>query len=360
MTPDDLFADFLVAFRARAYTSGLLIALIDMLTALGVPGSGISSFDNLLERFPRRMTTRSGGPANTLTLEIADGQTVKLRSFYDAVERYFHQEEKRFRYPSMAPHATQAWPDYRHWLDSLVTYNAAELAHLRQRVVDLVLDTYESQAFDPSTVIVEPPLFRIILEEFETNAKRGEPTGASFQGIVFGFLRADNPHLQIEIDKVRTGSKRLQRVGDVDAWEGGRLAITTEVKQFEIDLDTLADLAGFANEAGRRGALGIIAGLSFQSGAREAAREAGLIPIDRGDMLRIVELWDPVKQRVAVASFVYYATHVEKNEVLSKRLNAFLSEASTSWSEQRATLAEDASAQEAASVAQNADAGLKP
>jgi len=46
--------------------------------------------------------------------------------------------------------------------------------------------------------------------------------------MVFGFLRADNPHLQIEIDKVRTGSKRLQRVGDIDGWEGARLAISAE------------------------------------------------------------------------------------------------------------------------------------
>jgi hypothetical protein len=65
-------------------------------------------------------------------------------------------------------------------------------------------------------------------------AHKGELTGTSLQGIAFGFLRADNPHLQIEIDKVRTGSKRLQRIGDVDGWEGARLAISAEAKQFEI------------------------------------------------------------------------------------------------------------------------------
>lgn len=184
---------------------------------------------------------------------------------------------------------------------------------------------------------VEPPLFRLLLEGFDMPARKGEPTGASFQGITFGFLRADNPHLQIEIEKVRTGSKRLQRIGDVDGWEGSRLAISAEVKQFELGPDTLPDLANFANETGRRGALGVIAALAFQDGVRGELEGLGLQPLDLNDMLRIVSLWDPIKQRTAVASFVYYATHIEKNSSLSGRLNAYLETAAAEWHTNRAT-----------------------
>jgi hypothetical protein len=46
------------------------------------------------------------------------------------------------------------------------------------------------------------------------------------------------------------------------------------------------------------------------------------------DLVRIVDLWDPLKQRTAVASFVYYARHIEKNSSLSERLAEFLSTAS--------------------------------
>src|SRR5690606_7197609 len=130
-------------------------------------------------------------------------------------------------------------------------------------VADFVLAALKNQAFDPSSVKVDPPLFQMLLDDFELTAQPGEPTGAAFQGMVFGFLRADNPHLQIEIDKVRTGSKRLQRVGDIDAWEGSRLAISAEVKQFELKSDDVPDLEAFAHAAAQRGAIGIIAALGF-------------------------------------------------------------------------------------------------
>jgi hypothetical protein len=158
-------------------------------------------------------------------------------------------------------------------------------------------------------------------------SQKGEPSGAVFQGIVFGFLRADNPHLQIEIDKVRTGSKRLQRVGDIDGWEGARLAISAEVKQFEFKASDIPDLEAFAHETGRRGALGLVVALEFKDGARDKLEAMGVKALDADDLLRIVELWDPVKQRTATTSLVYYARHVEKNSSLGDRLDAFLIEA---------------------------------
>jgi hypothetical protein len=44
-------------------------------------------------------------------------------------------------------------------------------------------------------------------------------------------------------------------------------------------------------------------------------------------MVRIVELWDPLKQRTAVTSLVYYVRHVEKSSALAERLTAFLNAA---------------------------------
>jgi hypothetical protein len=246
-------------------------------------------------------------------------------------ERFYRAEKKRFDYPSAAPHATQAWPDYVDWIDALVTMNASQLAQLRERVNQFVLDNLASQEFDPASIDIEPPLFRLVLDGFDMTAGRGEPTGAAFQGIVFGFLRADNPHLQVEIDKVRTGSKRLQRIGDVDGWEGSRLAISAEVKQFELKETDVPDLEAFANATGQRGALGVVAALGFQKGIKEAVEKIGVIPLDVSDMLRIVELWDPLKQRTAVQSFVYYARHVEKNSYLASRIETFLSDATAEW-----------------------------
>ena len=335
MTPDELFNDFEAGFPGRKFSAGLLVAFIDLMTDLEVPGKGLADYNAFIAAFPRKTVTSAGKRANTLIVEKPDGKTISLRGFYNAAERYYRAEQKRFDYPSAAPHATQAWQDYLVWLDALVTFDATQLATLKGRVNQFVLDTLKSQEFDPAAIEIEPPLFKLLLDSFEMTARKGEPTGASFQGLVFGFLRADNPHLQIEIEKVRTGSKRLQRIGDVDGWEGGRLAISAEVKQFTLKPGDVPDLESFANATGRRGALGVIAALGFEPTVREALEAIGLIPLDTDDLLRIVELWDPIKQRTAVSSFVYYAQHVEKNSSLTDRIAAFLTAAAKDWQDAR-------------------------
>lgn len=328
MKVDSLFRDFEKGFPKRKFIAGLLVAFIDLLKNLGVPGQNFKSLDHLLTKYPRQELTAAGHRANTLIVARGDDRgTVSLRPFYNEIERYFRAEMKRFDYPSCAPHATQAWGDYRNWLDTLITFTPNELDQLRAKVIKYVLANLKSQEFDPASVATDPPLFRLILESFSLTAQKGEPTGAAFQAIVFGFVRADNPHLQVEIDKVRTGSKRLQRVGDIDCWEGSRLAISAEVKQFTLKADAVSDLEGFANATGKRGAIGLVIALAFDEGVRPKIEALGLKALERNDLLKIVELWDPLKQRTAVKSLVYCVQHVEKNSSLADRINAFLEKA---------------------------------
>lgn len=324
LTPEALYEELVQQFKRRKFSAGLLVALIDLITELGVPTSDeVSSYEEFLAAFPRKERLRDGRKANTLTLESQDGE-VGLRGLYNEAERYFRAGEKRFDYPTCAPHATQAWPDYIPWLDALCGFTADEVAGLRRRVCSFVLDSLPSHEFDPTTVEVEPPQFSSIIESFDLTCHKREKSGAAYQGLVFGFLRADNPHLQVEIDKVRTGSKRLQRVGDIDAWEGQRLAVSAEVKQFVLSAEKLPDLQGFASEVGRRGAIGIVAALEFAEKVRPSLQEMGLETLDLENMRDIVSLWDPMKQRTAVSSMLYYASHVEKNASLLGRLTSFL------------------------------------
>lgn len=323
MLVDEVFSEFAAGFSKRKFSAGLLIAFIDFYYELGIPELDCNSFDDVLKLFPKQDATSSGARANTLILALPEGGTLSLRPFYNQIERYFRAENSRFDYPSCAPHATQAWIDYIPWLDALSRFSKSEMNELRRLVADYVLRTLQDQSFDPSTVRTEPALFRLLLEGFDLSARKNEPTGAAFQGIVFGFLRADNPHLQIEIDKVRTGSKRLQRVGDIDGWDGAQLAISAEVKQFELKPDDVVDLEAFANATGIRGTLGIVVAKSFKADTRKMVQELGLKALDADDLLRIVELWDPLKQRTAVSSLIYYARHVEKNSSLAARIDEF-------------------------------------
>lgn len=324
MTSDDIYRSAVEGFGNRKFAAGLLVAFIDFLLDLDAPSLGSVGLTGFLDSYPRQELLKNGKRANTLVVARGDGSTVSIRPYYNKVELYFRSEHSRFDYPSCAPHATQAWRDYEEWLDGLCRMSRKELESLRVQVCRFVLDTLPDQSFDPESVKRHPPVFEMLLSGFELTSQGGEPTGAAFQGIVFGFLRADNPHLQVEVDKVRTGSKRLQRVGDIDGWDGARLAVTAEVKQYSLSEGNMEPLRGFFREANHRGAIGIVAALDFDEGARNLILDAGLHPVSQEDMLRIVGLWDPAKQDIAAASFLYYAHHVEKNSGLIKRLGDLL------------------------------------
>jgi hypothetical protein len=64
-------------------------------------------------------------------------------------------------------------------------------------------------------------------------------------------------------------------------------------------------LVALCNAALHRGAIPIVATLGFDAGVKEKVQDLGAHAVDRTDLLRIVKLWDPVKQRVAVSSMSY-------------------------------------------------------
>src|SRR3954469_20475944 len=77
MTPNELFKEFESGFHGQKYTAGLIVAFIDMLTRLGVPGSGVASSEDFLHRFPKQEKTSTGKRANTLIVmqpKVASGQ----------------------------------------------------------------------------------------------------------------------------------------------------------------------------------------------------------------------------------------------------------------------------------------------
>ena len=62
------------------------------------------------------------------------------------------------------------------------------------------------------------------------------------------------------------------------------------MKQYVIPLEDVADLEAFANETGRREALGVVAALGFASGVRERLSSLGVLSLDMDDLLRTVAL----------------------------------------------------------------------
>ncbi|WP_442754045.1 hypothetical protein ACNHKD_13745 [Methylocystis sp. JAN1] len=318
-----LFEELKAEFKRKKFAAGLLVAEVDLMLALDTPSLHASSFDDVLALFPKRDVTASGSTAKTLIVDFEEG-TLSLRKFYNMVEHYFRVENQRYDYPSCPGHATGSWEQYRRWLDALATFDKASLEALRRKVIDFVLAELPSQAFDPESVTRAPPLFQYVLEEFDLTSRRSEPTGAAYQAITFGFIRADNPHLQLETRKVRTGSKRRGGIGDIDGWDGGRLATSAEVKQYQVKEEDVSTFEPFAAEVNRRGAIGLVVSLGFVGQAASKIADLGLHPLDRDGMLGIVKLWDPLKQNVAIASTSYHLERIERNSNLFERFDAFL------------------------------------
>jgi len=142
--------------------------------------------------------------------------------------------------------------------------------------------------------------------------------------MVFGYIRADAPHLQIEARKARAGSARTKGIGDIDAWEGDRLVISAEVKHFVVASNDVSDFTHFSANIVERAALGFVVAEDFQESVREEIEALGLLALSRADVLRIVSLWDPLKQRAAFNAFQWVVVHKEQNSGLMDRVQDFL------------------------------------
>jgi hypothetical protein len=323
LTAAQILAEVIANFDAgqrRRFLPGLLVAFIDFFLDLDTPSLKAKNLKGVFKTYPRQTETAAGQKANTLIVKRR-GKNVSIRTFYNAVERFIRVENKRFDYPSMAPHATQAWADYPKWLDALATFDKATLIKLREDTLAFVLGKLPSHDAGEQEK-AEPLSFLRLMHDFDLSAQKGEPTGAAYQGVVFAYIRADAPHLQVEVDKVRVGAKRVQRVGDIDAWDGRRLIISAEVKHFRVD--DAEGFGPFAAEVKRRGAMGMIVAQSFAKGVPQGLDGLGLRPLDLEDLRRLVSVWDPLKQRIAVNAFVYYVAHREQNSALLARTRAFL------------------------------------
>lgn len=329
MTPDDVLAEMRTEFTRgrgarpipRKYVAGLLISFCEFLTELGVPGAGVTSLEALFTQFPQ--ITQG---VSTLTVRMPDGGQKTIRPAYERAHSFFIYENKRLDYPRSPPYATGKWGDYRAWLDALVTFSVADLARIASETRAFVLAELPEHVFDPASVRTEPPIFRMLLQDFRFDQRAPrETTGAAFQAAVFGFIRADAPHLQVEARKARTGSARLAGIGDIDAWEGDQLVVSSEVKGFIVDEGIVSELDYFASEVRQRGALGMVNALDFRDqAARDAIESLGLVPLSRLDLVRIVSLWDPLKQRAALNAFQWVVIHREQNMPLIQRVAAFL------------------------------------
>lgn len=332
---DTLFAKFVERFKRAKYSAGLLMSFIDILEDAKVPGGRYDTLEELGADYPRKLLDNKGEPLRQLVI-TSGGKEFGIRRAYDKIVHYFVFDQHRVGYPSSAPDATGNWTGSRDWFDALLALSRKERSELRSRVVDHVLATIPEKTIRPEERRTEPALFEETLRSFPLSPPPEAPkerTGAALQGLVFGFLRADNPHLQVRVDRVRAGGERIGKIGDVDGWDGVRLAISAEVKQYRFQGKHVPAVSRFVSAVAERGTVGIIAAIDFDQTAYDDLYASGLIPLSVDEMLKIVKMWDLAKQRIAVAAFSYYLDAVENSAPLYERFRAFIDAVSEDFAE---------------------------
>ena len=159
MTPDEIIDEMkgqLELRRPRTYVGGLLPAFCDFLAEMGTPEQSFADFEDFIGTHPlvtvgtsTLTVERNGDPKDVMT----------IRPAYNRIHNFYLFQEKRIGYPRSEPYATGKWADYRNWLDALVTFSAEQLQEVRQKAVDHMLSVLEKREFDPSKVVIDPPVF---------------------------------------------------------------------------------------------------------------------------------------------------------------------------------------------------------
>ena len=174
-------------------------------------------------------------------------------------------------------------------------------------------------------------LFERLIGEFPRQPLACENAGLIFQAIAYGYFKSDRPHLHVVVDKVRTGSSRQRRFGDLDLYSGLELALSVEVKDLRITKENLNHQLGlFMKKAGSKGLPGLIFVADIDVDAAELLSRDGFHVLAAAELVREVGRWDEVKQDNALNGVLHYLSNVEQNPDAVTRVLRFVEECDSS------------------------------
>lgn len=269
------------------------------------------------------VTNRGETASNTLTL-TCNGKEVGIRKIEERVVGFFHSLN-RTGYPSAYVYNTAQWIKFKDLL--VLCFKLSENGrHLLCR--ELIFYGFEIFPLHEFTGRKEPRvrIFQEILCNYPRQDKQ-ENGGLAFQGIAHGFIAADRPHLSLIVDKVRTGSARQKRFGDIDCYQGLDLELSVEVKDMSINSTNVKrQLGGFINEVRASGVLGIVISLDASLEVITKLREDGIVFLTMQNIIKIVQTWDWPKQDNALQGMLHHIAHIEQNTEATNRLLAFIAQ----------------------------------
>ena len=316
-------------FSGKRYILGLALDFALLAQKLSLTDAEAKGFrpaltvSTLFQRY-ERITEKSGRLANTLTVKYGTASE-GIRRIEEQVVKLFNALG-RSGYPSAYVYNTGQWHKYPELMLSCFQLSEAGRLELCRLLVQHGLDNLaENTFFGRETA--RPRLFLAVITEYDRAARKTENGGLVYQAIAYGFIKADRGHLDLIADKVRTGSSRQRRFGDIDGYYGLDLEASVEVKDIAITGENLnRQFGAFVSQAAGNSINGIAFAASFTEDTREELENTGITPLSQSDLEWIVRGWDWQKQDRAVQGILHYLAHIEQNPEATTRLLLFIKE----------------------------------
>jgi len=208
-------------------------------------------------------------------------------------------------------------------LESAFRISRAGRYEAAQRLFNLGLERLDSKDYQRR----EPPFprpFLKVLREYERSAPN-EQGGSAYQALCYGYVKATWPHLSLRASKVRTGSSRQHRYGDIDGYYGPDLMVSVEVKDRIIDSTNVdSELGTMMQVAENTTAVPIAICWDVSNDARNTLEDAGVRVLDDSDLEERLSTWDYHKENRAIQGMIHFFSNIEENPDGVQRLLRFV------------------------------------
>lgn len=261
---------------------------------------------------------------NTLTI-LYDGEQYGIRSVQNRVRDLFIYDLRRTNFPSSPGHHTGNWPDYSDLLDGAFRLSRSGRFEACVRLFELGTTELEEKRFETREPAFGDPFLEIV-REYE-RSHPDENGGLAYQAITYGYVKAEWSHLSLRASKVRTGSSRQNRYGDIDGFLGPDLMVSVEVKDLVIDESNVeSELGTVVQLSDSTTAVPIAVCREVSGAARDRLEGEGIEVVEDEDFESILRRWDYHKQNRAVQGTLHYLANIEENPDAVQRLLRFIEE----------------------------------
>ena len=309
-------------FDTSKGTLGLALDFLMVAENLSQVDPWLSGFDSELTSDDVLSHYKQGATKSTLTLKY-EGERESIRTVHDNVIDLFREDLQRTNFPSSPGHHTGEWERYQDLLGLSFRLSRTGRYEAAQRLFDLGLER-----LDKRTVTRRDPPFPQPFLEILRNYERSHPDelgGSAYQAFCYGYVRTEWSHLSLRASKVRVGSSRQNRYGDIDGYLGPDLIISVEVKDRNItESDVESELGTMMTLAEQSTAISIAICRSVSEDAREKIESAGVRLLTDEELEARLEMWDYHKQNRAVQGMIHFFSNIEENPQGTQRLLRFL------------------------------------